>query len=84
MDATEEDYVCSIMIYREALNHNMDEPKQWEIREINSIMNESITGWKAIKSTHRFGKEYGIQRGWKRETDEDGFRELQEMNCPFE
>lgn len=60
LDTTEEEYVCSIMIYREALNHNSDEAKQWEIREINSIMNESITGWKPIKSTHRFGKEYGI------------------------
>lgn len=83
LDATEEEYVCSIMIYREALNHNTDEPKQWEIREINSIMNESIIGWKPIKSTHRFGKEYGIQRGWKRETDEAGFRPIQSNQSPF-
>lgn len=84
LDATNEDYVCSIMIYKEALNHNTEEPKQWEIREINSIMNESIAGWKAIKSTHRFGNGYGIQRGWKRETDEAGFRPVQSNRSPFE
>ena len=38
--------VCSKMLYKEALNHPFDEPKQWEIREINDIMNNSIVGWK--------------------------------------
>ena len=37
--------VCSKQIYAEALGHAFDEPKQWEIREINDIMNNSITGW---------------------------------------
>ena len=37
--------VCSKLIYAEALNHPFDEPKQWEIREINEIMNNSIEGW---------------------------------------
>ena len=26
--------VCSKQLYKEALNHAFDEPKQWEIREI--------------------------------------------------
>lgn len=34
--------VCSKLIYAEALNHPFDEPKQWEIREINEIMNNSM------------------------------------------
>lgn len=85
LDAVKEDYVCSIMIYREALRHTIEEPKQWETREINSIMNESIVGWKPIKSTHRFGGDYGIQRGWKRDTDENGFRQLPENETlPFD
>lgn len=85
LDTTTEEYVCSIMIYREALHHETDEPKQWETREINSIMNESITGWKAIKSTHRFSGDYGIQRGWKRETDTNGFMKISEdTELPFE
>ncbi len=31
--------VCSKQLFKEALNHAFDEPKQWEIREINDIMN---------------------------------------------
>lgn len=85
LDTAKENYVCSIMIYREALRHTNEEPKQWETREINSIMNESIVGWKPIKSTHRFGGDYGIQRGWKRDTDDNGFRQLAENETlPFD
>ena len=36
--------VCSKQLYKEALNHAFDEPKQWEIREINEIMNQCVTG----------------------------------------
>ena len=31
--------------FKEALNHPFDEPKQWEIREVNDIMNHCVTGW---------------------------------------
>lgn len=83
LDATEEEYVCSMMIYREALRHDIEDPKQWEIREINSIVNDSITGWEPITSTHRFA-DYGIQRGWRRKTDASGFRMLPEdAETPF-
>ena len=30
-------------LYKEALNHAFDEPKQWEIREINEIMNQCLS-----------------------------------------
>ena len=83
LDATAEEYVCSMMIYREALRHDIEEPKQWEIREINSIVNDSIIGWEPITSTHRFAN-YGIQRGWRRKTDKSGFRSLPEgAETPF-
>ena len=90
--------VCSKLIYAEALNHPFDEPKQWEIREINEIMNNSIEGWTAFSNPRIFTK-YGRQRGWERadsgnETSatgtilSDGFRELTEeearqMEIPF-
>ena len=32
--------VCSKQLYKEALNHTFNEPKQWEIRESNEIMNQ--------------------------------------------
>ena len=72
------------VIYREALKHELEEPKQWEIREINGIMNDSIDGWNAITSTHRFAK-YGIQRGWKRVTNDDGMYPVPDgVKIPFD
>ena len=76
-------YVCSLMIYREALHHEYDEPKQYEIREINDIMNNRIEGWQKAPQ-HRF-KDYGRQAGWKRETDSNGFLPMPENEeLPFE
>ena len=80
--------VCSKLIYAEALNHSFDEPKQWEIREINEIMNNSIEGWTAFSNPRIFAK-YGRQRGWERADSgnelsatgsdfPDGFHELTE------
>ena len=81
--------VCSKLIYAEALNHPFDEPKQWEIREINEIMNNSIEGWTPFSNPRIFFK-YGRQRGWERiplsgneltatgSNLPDGFRELTE------
>jgi predicted P-loop ATPase len=91
--------VCSKLLYAEALHHEFDEPKQWEIREINDIMNNSVEGWKQFTNPRIFAK-YGRQKGWERvnqsgngsvATDtelSDGFRELteeelQQMELPF-
>ena len=38
----------SKLIHAEALNHPFDEPKQWEIREINEIMSNRKTDEKTI------------------------------------
>lgn len=62
--------VCSIMIYREALGNEYQEPRGWELREINAIMNLKIEGWKKHPTTDskvRF-KIYGKQRAWDRIT----------------
>ena len=45
-------------LYREALNHPFDEPKQWEIREINEIMNQCVTGWNYFSNPRMF-PQYG-------------------------
>ena len=86
--------VCSKLIYAEALNHSFDEPKQWEIREVNDIMNHCITGWKYF-SNPRIFEGYGRQKGWEqeapatgadngREKTPDGFVEVTEqMELPF-
>ena len=86
--------VCSKQLFREALNHSFDEPKQWEIREVNDIMNHCVTGWHYFSNPRMF-PEYGRQKGWERETPAtdtsngaekipEGFVEVTEqMELPF-
>ena len=86
--------VCSKQLYKEALNHVFDEPKQWEIREINEIMNQCVTGWTYFSNPRCFAG-YGRQKGWEREKAAtgsgnqnaeipDGFVEITEqMELPF-
>ena len=66
LDSYPGDIVCSKQLYKEALNHDFDEPKQWEIREINEIMNQCVTGWKYFSNPRMFAG-YGRQKGWERE-----------------
>jgi len=58
--------VCSMQLYREALGHEFETPKQWELREINEIMNNSVEGWKAFSNPRYFPPPYKRQRGWER------------------
>ena len=86
--------VCSKQLFKEALNHPFDEPKQWEIREINEIMHQCVTGWKYFSNPRMF-EGYGRQKGWEREAPAtgadngrektpDGFVEVTEqMELPF-
>ena len=86
--------VCSKQLFREALNHSFDEPKQWEIRKVNDIMNHCVTGWHYFSNPRMF-PEYGRQKGWERETPAtdtsngaekipEGFVEVTEqMELPF-
>ena len=94
LDRCTGDAVSSKQLYREALNHPFDEPKQWEIREINEIMNQCVTGWNYFSNPRMF-PQYGRQKGWERENattdtgneDEkipDGFVPVTEqMEFPF-
>ena len=72
--------VCSKQLYREALGHEYDEPKQWELREINDIMNNSVEGWKAFHNPRHFPKPYQRQKGWERikspDNESEDFQEL--------
>ena len=79
--------VCSKQLYREALHHEFDEPKRWQLHNINEIMNTVVTGWKPFSNPRMFAG-YGRQRGWEREVsgnelpgNEDGFVELSEEEC---
>ena len=70
MESFTGDKLCSRQLFREALDHPYDEPKQWETREIFEIVNAgiangSIQGWRLFPNSRRFEK-YGTQRGWER------------------
>ena len=88
LDDYDDDYVCTRILFDEAL-HRTGEMKQWEGKEIANIMNNAIVGWKP-HGTHRFRKEYGIQWSWKRmegfvKKDKDRFMEVPEqLEIPFE
>lgn len=87
LDTCGKDYVCTRMIYREAMKQGDGEPSPREIKIINRIMNTKAKGWERISSTHRFDRDgYKIQRGWARITSPDGFHkpsEEEEKEIPF-
>ena len=80
--------VCSKQLYREALHHEFDDPKRWQLHNINEIMNTAVTGWKPFSNPRMFAG-YGRQRGLEREDgsgnevpgNESGFVELTEEEC---
>ena len=56
------------MIYKEALGHEHDEPKKYDLKDISAIMNNKIIGWirhPTSDSKVRFSA-YGKQRAWDR------------------
>lgn len=89
LDETNEEYVCSTMIFQKAFNREDEAPKNYESREIGAIMrNEFADDWEPV-SSHRFEK-YGPQRAWRRknyqesDVDEDGFMQLSDdVELPF-
>ena len=79
--------VCSKQLFKEALGHTYDEPKRWQLHNINEIMNTVVTGWKPFSNPRMFAG-YGRQKGWERDIsgnelpgNEDGFVELSEEEC---
>ena len=79
--------VCSKQLFKEALGHTFDEPKRWQLHNINEIMNTVVTGWKPFSNPRMFAG-YGRQKGWERDTsgnelpgNEGGFVELSAEEC---
>lgn len=90
LDTCEYDSVCSVMIYEQAFENEYKEPKQWELKEINEIMNHNIRDWEKHPTkagTRRF-KRYGIQRAWdrvNRKVNNEGFMQVDsQMELPFD
>ena len=79
--------VCSKQLFKEALGHTFDQPKRWQLHNINEIMNTVVTGWKPFSNPRMFAG-YGRQKGWecdnfdnKLSDNEGGFVELSEEEC---
>ena len=86
LDAYEEDYVCSTIIYQQVFHQEGIVPK-WQSKEIGDLMDNEIIGW-TKHGNHRFGGAIGTQRSWKRiqpKKDEEGFMKVDEnMELPFD
>ena len=63
LDRTTHEYVCTNLLYQEALG-NLGNPDRRVTNEINDILHNVIDGW-IEGPTHRF-KNYGTQRSWVR------------------
>lgn len=66
LDNTAEDRVCVMMIWKEALKHEFDDPGRKQTNDLHEIMRNEIHGW------HYVGKlqcgKYGKQRCYERDT----------------
>jgi hypothetical protein len=51
LDKLEDNYVCTLQIFKEGLDHPYDEPKRSDTNEINEIMNNVVIGWKPGQRT---------------------------------
>ena len=80
LDRCEHDRVCAMMIWREALGHEFDEPQLKSVNEIHNIMRNSVAGWKYI-GKQKMGI-YGIQRAYER-ADKDNFIDAEGVEIPF-
>ena len=69
LDTHDVNRVCVIMLWREALGHEYDDPARKTVNELHDIMRNNVTGWKYV-GQQRIEK-YGRQRCYDRTmTDE--------------
>lgn len=79
LDNTDKPRVCVMMIWREALKHEYDEPKPSEVNQLHDIMRNSVNGWKYV-GIQRCGGMYGNQRSYERIDD---FLTVNDEETPF-
>lgn len=71
LDKYDEDRVCAVQLWREALNHQFDQYSKRDINSIHEIMKNSIDGWH-FAGRVRVGN-YGVQRAYERDSIEIPF-----------
>ncbi|QEH69742.1 VapE domain-containing protein [Cellulosilyticum sp. WCF-2] len=62
------DRVCPIEIWQELFKGDVTERSRYDIKMITQMMKE-VPGWESEGKPKHFGKLYGTQRGFRRETD---------------
>jgi len=72
--------VCSLQLFHEALNRPYDEPKKWELGEINKIMNTGFHDWAAFSNPRYFPEPYKRQKGWERINSDNQTAEFVEIS----
>lgn len=88
LDHTDENYVCTRMIWDRAFNR-IDEPMSWDLRKITDIMNNSVEGWQRCsnkENKYTFVGKYGRQRAWERvpkDGTRDDFEPVGQEKLPF-
>lgn len=71
LDRTNNDRVCVIQLYQEALGNEGKTPNRLETRDLHDIMRNDIKGWSANAGKIRCGV-YGVQKAYVKDiTDDD-------------
>jgi hypothetical protein len=65
LDHTGYNRVCAIMLWREALGHEYDDPRPMDVNALHEIMKNNVTGWMYV-GKQRAGSGYGLQRCYDR------------------
>jgi hypothetical protein len=85
LDTHDVNRVCVMMLWREALNHEYDDPPRKLVNELHDIMRNNVTGWKYV-GQQRIEK-YGRQRCYDRTVTGkiiDIFENVDPNDVPFE
>lgn len=64
-----ENFICTKIIWKEALGNKFENIEKKESIRINDILNNSIEGWMPVDSIthqHRFNGGIGVQRAWEK------------------
>lgn len=80
LDTTHYKRICVMMLWREALGHEYDDPRPSEINQLHDIMRNSVDGWEYV-GRQRCGEKYGTQRSYE---PIDHFLEAKPGENPFE
>lgn len=81
LDTHDVNRVCVMMLWREALNHEFDDPPRKIVNEIHDIMRNNVAGWRYAGKQRM--ETYGCQRCYDR-TATDEFVDVNDEKVPWD